>query len=46
LGTSYVVEGVFIRAGSRVVQLEILATEQRAPVARALLDAWAKKASE
>jgi hypothetical protein len=46
LGTSYVVEGVFLRAGSRVVQLEILATEQRAPVARALLDAWAKKVSE
>jgi hypothetical protein len=46
LGTTYVVEGVFVHAGSRVMQLEILATEQRAPLARALLDAWAKKASE
>jgi hypothetical protein len=46
LGTTYAVEGVFVRAGARVIQLEILATDQRAPLARALLDAWAKKASE
>jgi S1-C subfamily serine protease len=46
LGTSYVVEGAFVRVGSRVVQLEILATEPRATLARALLVEWAKKASE
>jgi hypothetical protein len=46
LGTSYVVEGVFVRVGSRLIQLEILSTDQRTPLARALLDAWAKRASE
>jgi len=47
LGTSYVVEGAFVRVGSKqVVQLEVLATEQRAALARALLDTWVKKVSE
>lgn len=47
LGTSYVVEGVFVTVGSKqVVQLEVVATEQRAALARALLAAWLKKASE
>jgi S1-C subfamily serine protease len=47
LGTSYVVEGVFLRTGpNQVVQLEVMATEQRATLARALLAAWVKKSSE
>jgi hypothetical protein len=47
LGTPYVVEGVFVRAGSKqVVQFEVLATEKRAAFARALLGAWVKKTSE
>jgi S1-C subfamily serine protease len=47
LGITYVVEGVFVRIGSnQVIQLEILATEQQAPLARALLAVWVKKSSE
>jgi len=47
LGVAYVVEGVFVRSGSnQVVQLEVLATEQRATLARALLAAWVRKSSE
>jgi S1-C subfamily serine protease len=47
LGMSYVVEGAFVRAGSKqVVQLEVLASERRAELARALLATWVKKASE
>jgi hypothetical protein len=47
LGVTYVLEGAFVRLGSRqVVQLEVLATEQRAPLARALLAVWMKKVSE
>jgi hypothetical protein len=36
----YVIEGVFARAGSRLVQLEVLATEQHSAAARTLLTAW------
>ena len=47
LGTSYLVEGMFLQVGTKqVVQLEILATEPRAALARALLEAWVKKVSE
>jgi len=47
LGVTYVLEGVFIRLGSRqVVQLEVVATEQRTTFARALLAAWMRKVSE
>jgi hypothetical protein len=46
LGVSYVIEGVFARVGSRVVQLEVLATDQRAAFARSLLAPWLKKAGE
>jgi hypothetical protein len=40
------IEGVFARVGSRVVQLEVLATDQRAAFARSLLAPWLKKAGE
>jgi S1-C subfamily serine protease len=47
LGTPYVFEGAFVRVGSKqVVQLEVMATEQRAELARALLATWVKKATE
>ena len=47
LGTSYVVEGAFVLLRSKqVLQLEVLTTEQRAALARALLASWVKKASE
>ncbi len=46
LGVSYLVEGVFVPVGPRVMQLEVLSTEQRSAGARALLAAWVKKASE
>ena len=43
---SYVIEGVFARVGGRVVQLEVLATDQRGARARSLLALWLKKAGE
>ena len=46
LGVSYVIEGVFARAGLRTIQLEVLSTDQRSAFARALLGAWLKKATE
>jgi hypothetical protein len=47
LGVSYVIEGAFTRVGPRqVVQLEVLSTEPRNIVARALLAAWLKRAAE
>jgi hypothetical protein len=46
LGVSYVIEGVFARVGSKVVQLEVLAPEQRGALARGLLAAWLKKATQ
>jgi hypothetical protein len=42
LGVSYVVEGVFMRAGTKVVQIEVLAPVQRLALARAVLAAAAK----
>ena len=47
LGTSYLLEGTFVRVGAKqVVQLEVLATEPRAALARTLLAMWVKKATE
>jgi len=46
LGVPYVIEGAFISAGPRVMQLEILATPQRSALARALLAVWVKRAGE
>jgi hypothetical protein len=47
LGTSYIIEGAFVRVGSKqVLQLEVLATEQRAALAHALLSMWVKKISQ
>jgi len=47
LGVSYVIEGAFTRVGPRqVVQLEVLSTEPKNTVARALLAVWLKKATE
>jgi S1-C subfamily serine protease len=43
LGVSYAIEGVFVRAGSQVVQLEVLAPVQRSTYTRALLASWAKR---
>jgi len=43
LGVSYVIEGVFTRVQSRLVQLEVIAPEGKAPLARALLAAWIKR---
>jgi hypothetical protein len=41
---SYVIEGVFARVGVRVVQLEVLATDQGGALARSLPALWLKKA--
>ena len=46
LGVPYVMEGVFARIGSRLVRLEVLATGQRAAVARNLLAVWVKRIAE
>jgi S1-C subfamily serine protease len=44
LGVSYSIDGVFVRAGSQVLQLEVLSPDQRNDYTRALLAAWAKRA--
>jgi S1-C subfamily serine protease len=47
LGVSYSLEGVFVRVGpQQVVQLEVLAPDQKSAPARALLAAWFRKAAE
>ena len=43
LGVPYAIEGVFVRAGAQVLQLEVLGPEQRTPYTRTLLAAWAKR---
>lgn len=43
LGVSYVIDGTFLRAGARQIQLEVISPEQKSPTARALLDAWIKQ---
>jgi S1-C subfamily serine protease len=47
LGVPYVIDGAFTQLGSgQVVQLEVLATNQRSALGRALLAMWLKKVSE
>jgi S1-C subfamily serine protease len=47
LGTSYLIEGTFVQAASgQVMQLEVLATDQRSAFAKALLAIWLKRANE
>ena len=47
LGLSYLIEGAFVPAASgQVMQLEVLAMEQRSAFAKALLAIWSKRASE
>ena len=43
LGVPYAIEGVFVRAGSQVLQLEVIGPDQRSAYARGLLAAWAKR---
>jgi hypothetical protein len=43
LGVPYSAEGVFVRAGTQVFQLEVLGPDARSAYARALLTAWAKR---
>jgi hypothetical protein len=46
LGVSYAIEGTFVRLGPRqVVQLEVIAPDQKGAAARALLAAWIEKAA-
>jgi hypothetical protein len=41
------IEGTFVQSASgQVMQLEVLATEQRSAFAKALLAIWSKRASE
>ena len=46
LGIAYSAEGVFLRSGQRVMQLEVVASAQQSAYARALLALWVKKATE
>ena len=47
LGISYLIEGTFVQAASgQVMQLEVLATDQRSAFAKALLAIWLKRAGE
>jgi hypothetical protein len=43
LGVSYAIEGFFVRGGGQVLQLEVMAPDQRSAYARALLAAWARR---
>jgi len=44
LGLSYAIEGVFVRAGGQVLQLEVMGPNQRSAYMRALLASWSKRA--
>jgi hypothetical protein len=46
LGAAYLVEGLFVRIGDDIVQVEVRSPEQQAPFARALLSAWVSRARE
>ena len=46
LGVNYAIEGTFTQAAGQVVQLEILADDQRTAFARTLLAIWLKKVTE
>jgi S1-C subfamily serine protease len=43
LGVPYAMEGVFVRAGAQVLQLEVMGPEQRSTYTRELLAAWARR---
>ena len=43
LGVSYAIEGVFVRGGGQVLQLEVIGPDQRSAYTRALLAAWARR---
>jgi hypothetical protein len=43
LGVSYAIEGVFVRVGTRLHQMEVISPVGRATVARALLADWIKR---
>ena len=43
LGVSYAIEGVFVRVGSRLHQMEAISPEGKAAVARALLADWIER---
>ena len=43
LGVSYAIEGVFVRAGGQVLQLEVIGPDQRSAYTRTLLEAWVKR---
>jgi trypsin-like peptidase len=43
LGVPYAIEGVFVRTGSQLLQLEVLGPEPRGTYTRTLLAAWAKR---
>ena len=46
LGAAYVAEGILLRSGQRVLQLEVIAPAQQGAYARALLALWVKKATD
>jgi hypothetical protein len=39
----YAIEGLFVRTGAQVVQLEVIGPQPRSAYTRALLAAWAKR---
>jgi hypothetical protein len=43
LGVSYAIEGVFVRSGGQVLQLEVIGPDQRSAYTRAVLAAWARR---
>jgi hypothetical protein len=43
LGVAYSIDGLFVRVGSRHLQLEVISPEQRSAAARTLLAAWARR---
>jgi hypothetical protein len=43
LGVAYSIEGLFVRVGSRHMQLEVISPESRSAAARTLLAAWARR---
>ena len=45
LGVSYSIEGVFLRLGARLVQLEVISSSQKGTLARTLLAAWIERAN-
>ena len=46
LGIAYSAEGIFLRSGQRVLQVEVMAPAQQSAYARALLARWVKQATD